>query len=182
MNEFSEGKTYTHQHMKDKLLETFADRIIVTEVNGEANVVTFRTTARTLLHDFFSAPKATNDEEEKLRVVKAAAEMIRNDVKAAATASSHYPTSDDIASVTKNVDFVPQSLQVLLRTIFSEKDADVKIASIGQAIVQAARPRVVIAPLQVGLGIQMHHHFGSRFLIDVETMTKGDVFMSVCPK
>lgn len=24
----------------------------------------------------------------------------------------------------------------------------------------------VVAPLQIGLGIQMHHHFGSRFLID----------------
>ena len=41
-----------------------------------------------------------------------------------------------------------------------------KIASIGQAIMQAARPRVLLAPLQFGLGVQMHHHFGSRFLID----------------
>ena len=31
---------------------------------------------------------------------------------------------------------------------------------------QAARPRVLLAPLQFGLGVQMHHHFGSRFLID----------------
>ena len=41
-----------------------------------------------------------------------------------------------------------------------------KIASIGQAIMQAARPRVLLAPLQFGLGVQMHYHFGSRFLID----------------
>ena len=41
-----------------------------------------------------------------------------------------------------------------------------KFASIGQAIIQATRPRVLIAPLQVGLAIQMHHHFGSKFLID----------------
>ena len=47
-----------------------------------------------------------------------------------------------------------------------EKKADLKIASIGQAIIQAARPRVLIAPLQVGLAVQMHHHFGSQFLID----------------
>ena len=31
---------------------------------------------------------------------------------------------------------------------------------------QAARPRVLLAPLQVGLGVQIHHHFASRFLID----------------
>lgn len=38
--------------------------------------------------------------------------------------------------------------------------------AIGQAIMQACRPRALIAPLQLGLGMQMHHHFGSKFLID----------------
>ena len=31
---------------------------------------------------------------------------------------------------------------------------------------QSARPRVLLAPLQLGLGVQMHHHFQSRFLVD----------------
>ena len=31
---------------------------------------------------------------------------------------------------------------------------------------QAVRPRVLLVPLQVGLGIQLHHHYASRFLID----------------
>ena len=31
---------------------------------------------------------------------------------------------------------------------------------------QAARPCVLLAPLQVALGVQLHHHFASRFLID----------------
>ena len=31
---------------------------------------------------------------------------------------------------------------------------------------QAARPRVLLAPLQIGLGVQLHHHYASRFLID----------------
>ena len=31
---------------------------------------------------------------------------------------------------------------------------------------QATRPRILIAPLQLGLGIHMHSHFASRFLID----------------
>ena len=41
-----------------------------------------------------------------------------------------------------------------------------KLASIGQCIMQAIRPRTILAPLQIGLGVQMHHHFASRFLID----------------
>ena len=31
---------------------------------------------------------------------------------------------------------------------------------------QATRPRVILAPLQFGLSVQMHHHFASRFLVD----------------
>ena len=40
------------------------------------------------------------------------------------------------------------------------------MTSLGNSIIQAARPRSVIAPLQLGLAIQMHNHFGSKFLID----------------
>ena len=42
-----------------------------------------------------------------------------------------------------------------------------KVASIGHSIIQAVRPRTVIAPLQLGLAVQLHHHFRSRFLIDL---------------
>ena len=31
---------------------------------------------------------------------------------------------------------------------------------------QATRPRVLLPPLQLGVGVQMHHHFTSKFLVD----------------
>ena len=34
------------------------------------------------------------------------------------------------------------------------------------SIIQAVRPRAVIALMQIGPGIQMHHHFQSKYLID----------------
>jgi len=57
-------------------------------------------------------------------------------------------------------------LTVLLTNMLFQKVECVKIAAIGQAIMQASRPRVFMAPLQLGLGIQLHHHYASRFLID----------------
>ena len=56
-------------------------------------------------------------------------------------------------------------MHFFLRKIFSGKQVDLKIASVGQTIVQAARPIVIIAPMQLGLAVQMHHLFGSRFAI-----------------
>ena len=38
--------------------------------------------------------------------------------------------------------------------------------SIGHAIVQASRPRSVIAPIMFGVGIEMDHVFGSKWLIN----------------
>ena len=38
--------------------------------------------------------------------------------------------------------------------------------SIGHAIVQASRPRSVIAPIMFGIGIEMDHVFGSKWLIN----------------
>ena len=54
----------------------------------------------------------------------------------------------------------------LLQRIIHGRWPGYQNASIGQAIVQATRPRAILSPLQLGLGIQMHHHFGSKFLID----------------
>ena len=43
---------YSPQHMKTKLQELYGDRIIITEINGKTNVVTFRSTAKAILQDF----------------------------------------------------------------------------------------------------------------------------------
>lgn len=64
------------------------------------------------------------------------------------------------------MDFLPESLHTLLHFLFPGTNTSTKVASIGQAIIQATRPRVRLCPLQLGLGVQLHHHFASRFLID----------------
>ncbi len=50
--------------------------------------------------------------------------------------------------------------------MFVAKGSDMRIVSIGRAIMQAVGPKAIIAPLQIGLVVQMHRQFGSRFLID----------------
>ena len=77
-----------------------------------------------------------------------------------------YPSYTEMSSIDEATDFLPESLQTFLTMIFAGKDIKVKLASIGQAIMQAAHPRVLLSPLQIGLGVQMHHHFQSKFLID----------------
>ena len=80
--------------------------------------------------------------------------------------NQNYPTSTEMSSIEDALDFVPNLLQTFLKALFSGKGVRIKLASLGQAIVQATRPRAIVAPLQLGLGVQMHHHFASKFLID----------------
>ena len=54
MNNFmadSESTAYGHKHMKARIKEHFGDQIKITELNGRANVVTFRSTAETVLQE-----------------------------------------------------------------------------------------------------------------------------------
>ena len=80
--------------------------------------------------------------------------------------TKNFPESAKMSSVDTALEFVPILLQTLLSTLFSGKDVSLKLASLGRAFVQATRPRALKAPLQLGLGVQMHHHFASKFLID----------------
>lgn len=98
-----------------------------------------------------------------MRIIKTAAKLIRDDIKSVMTSHELYP---DMMSEEENVNFLPESLRLLLEALFVGKNVRTKTASIGQAVIQAARPQVLLALLQIGLGIQVHHHFASRFLID----------------
>ena len=59
-----------------------------------------------------------------------------------------------------------------MKTIIS---SELKQNSIGQCIVQAARPRSVITPTMFGLGVELDHAFGSKRLIPYggETLVVG---------
>ena len=161
----SDSAAYGHTHMKAKLKEHFGDQIIITEINGKVNVVTFRGTADAVLQDFHARQK-DDPEREKMHIIQAAAKLIRDDIKSVKTSNESYPASHEIESEEECLKFLPETLKLLLEGIFRREDVGVPLASIGQAIMQTTRPRVLLAPLQVGLGVQLHHHFASRFLID----------------
>ena len=159
----SASTAYSRNHMKARLQEHFRDQIIITEINGKPNVVTFRSTVANILHDFHAQPKNVDLETEKLNIIRTAS-LIKSDIKLIKTLNDIYPLIETEAET--NANFLPQTLKLLLEGLLASKDG-VKVASVGQAIIQAARPRVILAPLQVGLAVQLYHHFASRFLIDI---------------
>ena len=74
-----------------------------------------------------------------------------------------YPTDESMANEDEGQRWLPKGLLLLLNTIMPSKR---KVSSIGQCIVYAARPQHAIPPVVFGLGVQLDHMFGSRWLVN----------------
>ena len=72
------SEPYGRQHMKTKLFEYLGGKIIITDINGKPNEVTFRTTAATILQEFH-LKQNLDIEAEKINIIKAAAKLTKND-------------------------------------------------------------------------------------------------------
>ena len=57
-----------------------------------------------------------------------------------------------------------------MESLVTGNDNSVSKSAIGQALVQACKPKAVLTPLHIGLGVQLYRHFGSKFLIGTCTL------------
>jgi len=97
------------------------------------------------------------------RIVITAAKIVRAEIRDKEYNSDSYSTNDYISNIEKSREWMPRHLQILMKTIVSSEQ---KQNSIGQCIVQAARSKSVIALTLFGLGVELDHVFGSRWLIN----------------
>lgn len=157
---------YSTKYMRQKLEQHLGDSVVITNINGRQDVVTFRTKAAKILQAFRDTTESTDENHRKQQIINAAADLIRNDIKCIRTSKEAYPDSHKLSSLEENLNYVPDLLRTFLDRVLTGKSKDLKVATLGQCIVQMTRPRVVLAPIPFGMGVQMHHQYGSRFLID----------------
>lgn len=125
---------------------------------------TYSHSAHSIISEF-RKKKNGDAEAEKKQALDYATKLMLSDLVSMNYDKSEYPTADTMSSLQRNNEFLPDSLRNVLKGLIKTKNAELKIASIGQAIIQAVCPRRVIAPLQIGLGVMMHHLTGSKFII-----------------
>ena len=147
-----ESKAYSNIHMKTKLIKHYKDEILFAQSPNQADVITLKKTATTVLRDFYKQPRNLDTEAEKRRVIKAAADIIHSDIKSMASSREEYP---DSTTIENHRNYIPETLRQFLEQVIRKKDASLKISANGQALVQSTQPNTVIAPLQIGLAVQM---------------------------
>ena len=76
---------------------------------------------------------------------------------------TNYPFPQEIRNADEQLPYITSGLQSFLTMMIYEKE--IVVAAIGQSIMQNARARAVLAPLQAVLGVQVHHVTGSKFMV-----------------
>ncbi|CAC5425516.1 unnamed protein product [Mytilus coruscus] len=105
---------YGVQHMRNKLQEHFGDKIIISEINGKQNVVTFRNTVRSILHEFYEQTNTNRSiDEEKKSIIQAAAKILKSEILSSETSTKAlYPSPDEL-SAQNNIKFLTDTLNSL---------------------------------------------------------------------
>ena len=94
MQEYLEGTEeppYSAVYMKEKSQEHFGEKIVIITVNNQ-NVVTFHSTAASIISEFYKQPKVDDYEVEK-------AKLITSDIKNLDASNTTYPCSGEMSSV-----------------------------------------------------------------------------------
>lgn len=147
------------------LKEHFGEKIIYTEMDGKPNVVTIRITARMVLQDYYVTQKMKQTQTKRRASLWRQQQSSSNKVSKTSSYLMNF-TQIRMTSPDAAVRILPDTLCLLLEELVVGTKTQAKVAAIRQALMQATRPRVMLAPLQFGLGVQLSHHFSSQFLID----------------
>ena len=103
-----------------------------------------------------AAHEEESTDEATCRILKAAANLIKAEIRDQTYTNEYYPTPDDIAAQ----DWIRNNLRHFLQVLIK---VDVKVESIDQA---KSSTITSLTPLLFGSGVELDHVFGSKWLLD----------------
>lgn len=157
--------------VKSRLLQKFGEDILIVDSSNKTTICFKNTGYKILTDNWYNTMKSSNREEERLRVVKAAADIILEDIRSQVYNTTEYPPTDNFLNDVETV--IPQTLLTLLTTVITKNKKgsmekwNKKCVALSHAVIAAARPRSFLSPLLTGLSIFMYKKFGSKLLIDL---------------
>lgn len=93
---------YSVRRMQQKLEEHFSDNIVILRKEGNANMVTSGRTVANIIFDYQRQKSLEDPNEEKFRIVEAAANLIKAEIKMLYTSMEYYPSPEEISSKEEN--------------------------------------------------------------------------------
>ena len=157
------SEIYSEKWLKVKLIEHYGEHIVFAEVDGRKNVICFRKMASYIISKEWHN-RHRDQEDDGEQIIVTAARLIKFAVREMECGMDTYPSSQIFENVDLARKWAPSLLNTFLENLIC---SDIKKAALGHAIVQAVRPKSVIAPLLFGLGVSLDHLLGSKTLINI---------------
>ena len=151
-------KCYSNKLLKQKLKEKYGDCLTFSESCGRTDILCFKEFANYVLQE----KKKEEVEETKERIVKAAVKIIKSEIREVEKSKEYYPTNLEVQDLKTCLEWIPESLMILLKIIMPNI---LKQTAIAHSIIQVARPRSVLYPIPFGFGVQLDKESDSKWLI-----------------
>jgi len=164
MVEFAGGVegSYSLRHFQSLLQERYGETLVISDVRGRQNVVCFRNLAKRIIHDKWYDEREKTVESESQRIVIAAARLIKASILEASYSVDEYPPNSTLKDPELLKECVPELVKIFMEKLVND---ELKQVAIGHSLMQAVRPRSVIAPVLFALGVSLDHCFGSELLL-----------------
>ena len=154
-----------------KLSQRYGKRIIITTKSKSSSIICFTDAHHDILSKAWYENKKANEKYERLRILEAAAAIIREDIRSVPINNDYYPPTNQMFDDIENE--IPNSLTHLLQEIILKNkkgklpELKLKCTAVSHAIMAAVRPRSFISRLQLGLSIFLHRRFRSKRILDI---------------
>ena len=109
-------------------------------------------------------------QEERLRIAKTAAVILREDTRQVVYTTDEYIPADTALEIM--ISRVPETLNIFMKTFINkrkkvaEDDKRRRCVVINDAVISATRPHSFLVVIQVGLSTYIHRHLWSRHRVD----------------
>ena len=164
----AESSSVTEKTLKNKLMHVYGDGVMFFQMHKRSPLVCFRGSELKLVNSWYTDREKT-EKDERLRIVKAAATIIHQDIRTTPYNTTNYP---DVTEIMKDADdAVPETLHTFLQLIQKNKKGDKekvekKCTAIAHAIIAATRPRSFMSSLLLGLSEYLFRKTGSKTIVN----------------
>jgi len=148
--------------LKANLEAKYDDHLFFAEVRGKRNVICFRNMASCIINEKWYSDRKSKIEDESLRIVIAAAKLIKAEIRELQHDKDKYPLCSDFSNLDSARSFVPDLLSAFMRNIVC---TELKQVALSHCIIQGARPRSVISPIPFAVGVSTDTEFGSKKIV-----------------
>jgi hypothetical protein len=148
--------------LKSLLQNRYGEHIYFVSRPGRDDVVGFKNYWDILLRSNFFSDRNEEEGTEAEKYVQKAARLVMAEIREMMAAREFYLVDEEIAG--DGLKFISKLLKLFLKRIIQ---ARMKVAGLGQGIVQAARPQGFLVPLLFGVGVEADHSGGEQFQIQL---------------